>query len=136
MHHILWLAIPNRRAVCQKLLKNIPIDIKNKVLPATPHKNKGVFMLKNTKQYLTTGLLAIVLSTLNICKALPASAASSSFRLSPMYQNVSLIPGESSQGTFIITNPANNEVNFDLESNKTIVFDNEEKVSNLFSIKF
>ena len=70
-------------------------------------------MLKNTKQYLTTGLLAIVLSTLNICKALPASAASSSFRLSPMYQNVSLIPGESSQGTFIITNPANNEVNFE-----------------------
>ena len=28
------------------------------------------------------------------------------------------------------------KVNFDLESNKTIVFDNEEKVSNLFSIKF
>ena len=90
----------------------MPINIKNKVLSAIPHKNKGVFMLKNTKRYLTTSLLAVVLSALNICKALPASAASSSFRLSPMYQNMSLTPGEISQGTFVIPNPANNEANF------------------------
>ena len=47
---------------------------------------------------------------------------------------------ESKFGGLFVKNKSNlnknKKVNFDLECNKTIVFDNEEKVSNLFSIKF
>lgn len=68
--------------------------------------------MKNLKKYFTTGLLAIATLIFGASKTVPASAISSSFRISPMYQNISLIPGEVSQGTFVITNPANNETNF------------------------
>ena len=57
------------------------------------------------------GLIAFWALAINLTNQAPTYATSSSFRLSPMYQNMSLVPGEITYGTFVITNPANNETN-------------------------
>lgn len=53
--------------------------------------------------------------TLSIITAIPVSASSNMFGLSPMYQLITLTPGERYEGSFKLTNPADAEDDFHYE---------------------
>ena len=67
-------------------------------------------MFKNIKQKLALTLFAI--ASLAIASPLTASAAGNLFSLSPMYQMITLTPGETYYGNFNIVNPGTSSVDF------------------------
>ena len=67
-------------------------------------------MFKNIKQELAIVLLAIVAFVTML--PLNASAAGNLFSLSPMYQMITLTPGETYYGNFNIVNPGTSSVDF------------------------
>ena len=69
-------------------------------------------MINQIKRKLIIAFTVLSLVAWNFLSCTQVMAKNSSFRISPMYQNISLIPGEISYGTFVITNPADNETNF------------------------
>ena len=90
-------------------------------------------MKNHKKSILTLISIAVIAITVTAFKPLPAFAIKSSFSISPMYQNMSLIPGTTSYGTFVITNPDDSTVNlhykmyiqaFTAKDDDDVVFEN------------
>jgi len=67
-------------------------------------------MFKNLRQKCTLAFLAIMALALHF--PLSASAAGNMFSLSPMYQMITLTPGETYYGNFNVVNPGTSSVDF------------------------